>query len=591
MYEIAKYDPLLFKLPKGVVSKNNKVAFFVEYKDLNKPNIAYFMLKRDEDSDYKYLEMTKVEDVYFFEYDFVESGHYWYNFQFVFDGYCLYLNRSFDTRSYVSEYKADDYLQLVTEKEYDCTNSMQGGIIYQIFVDRFCKVGEVKNRKPLTLRDDWGGSLHKNTTDPIYINLEVFGGNFKGIVSKLDYLKNLGVTTIYLNPIQLANSNHKYNTSDYMRVDDMYGTESDFKNLVDEAKKQGMQIVIDGVYNHTGSDSIYFNKDGNFDTLGAYRSPKSRYYNWFNFIEYPDKYYSWWGIDTLPSINHECDDFQDYITGENGVIDKFMKLGVGGVRLDVVDEITDRFVKKIENRVHKYGKDKVVMGEVWENAAIKESYSTRRKYFADNELNSVMNYPIKETILEYIRTKSPVNLESTIRMLENDYPKVVRDNLMNFLTTHDTTRMFSELLKSCEDDEVTATNLYKIATALMFTLPGVPSIFYGDEYGMQDNCGSSRGCFDWDNYKNEVYAWFEKLTKIRKFAVMKDGEINVLYSKHGKFIFERFNDNERIIVMTNLEDSNLNIEFKGEFKSFLTGKKVKEINLGKNQVEIIIETK
>ena len=528
---------------------------------------------------------------YFFEYDIEESGHYWYNFQFVFDGYCLYLNRSFDTRSFIADYKGDDYLQLVTEKEYDCTNSLQGGVIYQIFVDRFCRDGEVKNRKPLTLRDDWGGSLHKNTTDPIYVNLEVFGGNFRGILSKLDYLKNLGVTTIYLNPIQLANSNHKYNTSDYMKIDDMYGTEKEFKQLIDEAEKQGIQIVIDGVYNHTGSDSIYFNKDGNFDTLGAYKSKNSRYYNWFNFIEYPDKYYSWWGIDTLPSINHECDDFQDYITGDNGVIDKFMKLGVAGVRLDVVDEITDRFVQKIAKRVHKYGKDKVVMGEVWENAAIKESYGARRKYFAENELNSVMNYPIKETVLEYVRTGSPVNLESTLRMLENDYPKVVRDNLMNFLTTHDTTRVFSELVSHCEDNEDVATDLYKIATALIFTLPGVPSIFYGDEYGMKNDSGSSRGCFDWTNYKNDIYKWFEKLTKVRKFKALKDGEMNVLYSRNGKFIFERVGEEERIVVLTNLHETNLNVKLEGDYKSFITGKKVKELNLGKNQVEILIETK
>ena len=591
MCQIARYDPLLFKLPKGVITKNNNVKFFVEYNGENEPNIAYFMIKRDEDHTYQYLQMERVEGGYYFEYDFNESGHYWYNFQFVFDGYCLYLNRSFDTRSFIADYKGDDYLQLVTEKEYECTDCLQGGIIYQIFVDRFCKEGEVKNRKPLILRDDWGGSLHKNTTDPIFVNLEVFGGNFKGIISKLDYLKNLGVTTIYLNPIQLANSNHKYNTSDYMKVDDMYGTENEFKQLVDEAKKQGIQIVIDGVYNHTGSDSIYFNKDGNFDTLGAYRSQNSRYYNWFNFIEYPDKYYSWWGIDTLPSINHECDDFQDYITGDNGVIDKFMKLGVAGVRLDVVDEITDRFVKKIANRVHKYGKNKVVMGEVWENAAIKESYGARRKYFADNELNSVMNYPIKETVLEYVRTGSPVNLESTIRMLENDYPKVVRDNLMNFLTTHDTTRVFSELLAHTEGDEKTAANLYKIATALIFTLPGVPSIFYGDEYGMENDSGSSRGCFDWKNYKNDIYKWFEKLTKVRKIKALKDGETNVLYCQYGKFIFERVGENERIVVLANLHETNLDVNLEGDFTSFITGKKLNEFKLGKNQVEILIERK
>ena len=591
MNKIAKFDPLLFKLPKGVISKNNKVNFYVEFKGETLPSVIYFMVKRDEDAVYKYIPMERVEGGYFVDYEFEEAGHYWYNFQFVVNGIYYYLNKAFNYKSYVSEQKGEDYLQLVLEKDYECTNSMQGGIIYQIFVDRFCKQGDVSCRNPLIFRDDWCGDLHKNTADPIYVNLEVFGGNFNGIISKLGYLKDLGVTTIYLNPIQLANSNHKYNTSDYMKVDDMYGTEAEFKKLIEEAQKQGMQIVIDGVYNHTGSDSIYFNKDGNFESLGAYNSENSRFFKWFDFYEYPNVYRSWWGIDTLPSINHECEDFQDYITGENGVIDKFMSLGVAGVRLDVVDEITDKFVKKIENRVHKYGKNKIVMGEVWENAAIKESYSVRRKYFVDGELNSVMNYPVKESILEYIRTKEPTNLESTLRMLENDYPKVVKDNLMNFLTTHDTTRVFSELMTVSDGNDDLAFEYYKLATTLIFTLPGVPSIFYGDEYGMKNNCGSSRGCFDWENYQNSIYDWFRKLTTIRKYSALKDGELKILYADAGKFAFERYNDQERIIVVMNLKDTKFFVRLDGDFYSFLSGKKIDNVDLGKNQFDIIIEKK
>lgn len=583
----AKFDPLLFKYPKGTVTKNTNVTFYIELTCDVQPKHVYFMLKKDGENDYQYLEMTKNER-YEFNYNFAESGHFWYNFQVVFDDFCVYLNKTFDTRSCLSNEKQEDFLQLVTEKEYECTNSMQGGIIYQIYVDRFCKLGEVKPRKPLILRDDWGGKIQKNTTDPLIINLETFGGNLKGIISKLDYLEDLGVTTIYLNPISQANSNHKYDTSNYMQIDDMFGTENDFKQLVEKAKEKGMGIVIDGVYNHTGSDSIYFNKYGNFDTLGAYKSKESKFYKWYDFDEFPDKYRSWWGIDTLPSINSNCDEFQDYIAGDGGVLEKFLKLGINGVRLDVVDEITDKFVQKIEKKVHEFGKDKVVMGEVWEDASTKESYSKRREYFSKNELNSVMNYPIKETVLQYIFGKNPDSLVSTIRMLENNYPKPVRDNLMNFLTTHDTRRVFSEIQKR---DEKQAATLYKIASALIFTLPGVPSIFYGDEYGMQDNDGSSRGCFDWENNQNEIYDWFKKLTKIRKFKVLKDGEINILYAKDGKFVFERFNDDERIIVMTNLDFSPLDIELNGEYTSFLTGERKENFKLKYNEIEILIETK
>ena len=584
----AEYDPLLFKFPKGVISKNNTVKFHVDFSGDEIPKIVYFMLKKDDENDYKYLEMTK-SNGYEFEYSFTKSGHYWYNFQFVYENFCVYLNKTYDNFSYLSNEKGEDFLQLVTEKEYTCLNSMQGGIIYQIYVDRFCKWGDVKCRKPLIMRNDWGGLIDKNTKDPLIINLEVFGGNINGIRSKLDYLKELGVTTIYLNPISQANSNHKYNTSDYMKIDDMFGTETDFKNLIEQSKQRGMGIVIDGVYNHTGSDSIYFNKNGTYDTLGAYKSKESKFYSWYDFDEYPDKYRSWWGSDTLPSINRNSKDFQNFITGDNGVLDKFLKLGIKGVRLDVVDEITDEFVKKIEMRVHKYDENNVVMGEVWEDASTKCSYSVRRKYFVENELNSVMNYPIKETVLDYIYSKDSKNLVSSLRMLENNYPKPVRDNLMNFLTTHDTKRVFSELLEHNGGDKKLAITLYKIASTLIFTLPGVPSIFYGDEYGMENNSGSSRGCFDWKNYQNEIYDWFLKLSKIRKFSVLKDGEINILYAAHGKFAFERTDEKERIIVITNLSSSNFDINLDGEFISFLTGEKVVNHTLKQNEFDILIE--
>lgn len=586
----AKFDPLLFKFPKGVITKGTSVKFHIDYTGSQKPSKVYFMIKFDGDDDYKYLEMAG-GDGYNFEYKFEKSGHFWYNFQLVFDTFCMYLNKTFDTMSSLSYEKQEDFLQLVTGKEYECKNSMQGGIIYQIFVDRFCRLGEVQQRNPLILREDWGGKIKKNSSDPLIINREVFGGNIAGIISKLDYLKDLGITTIYLNPISEANSSHKYDTSNYMKIDSMFGTEGDFVNLIEKAKERAMQIVIDGVYNHTGSDSIYFNKNGNYDTLGAYKSKESKFYNWYEFDEYPDKYKSWWGIDTLPSIRDDSEDFQDFIAGKNGVLEKFLKLGVAGVRLDVVDEITDEFVQKIEQKVHEFGENKVVMGEVWEDASTKISYSNRRKYFAQNELNSVMNYPIKETVLEYIFTRNSYALVSTLRMLENNYPKVVRDNLMNFLTTHDTKRVFSEILNANGNDEKTAIELYKIATTLIFTLPGVPSIFYGDEYGMLDNDDSSRGCFDWKNYKNDIYDWFLKLTKIRKLAVLKDGELNILYSSNGKFAFERFNTKERIVVIVNLENSVFELKLDGDFTSFLTGKKVASHKLNRNEFEILIERK
>jgi len=584
----AKYDPLLFKLPKGVITKSTNVKFDIQYSG-DEPERVYFMVKSDEDLEYQYLEMQKTQNGYSIEHFFEFSGHFWYNFQIILNGNCFYLNKTPDFRSALSSEKGEDFLQLVTSEEYKCTNSMQGGIIYQIFVDRFCKIGEVKERSPLVLRRDWGGAIKKNTDDPLKINLEVFGGNIKGITSKLDYIKELGTTKIYLSPISQANSNHKYNTADYMKIDDMFGTEEDFKELVNEAQKRDIGIVIDGVYNHTGSDSIYFDKESRFRTLGAFESRESQLYDWYEFEEFPNKYKCWWGINTLPSINRNSEDFQDFIAGDRGVLEKYLNLGISGVRLDVVDEITDKFVKKIEKKIHEFGKDKVVLGEVWEDAAIKQSYGKRRKYFANNELNSVMNYPFKESILDYIKTKNTFSLESKIRMLENNYPKVVKDNLMNFLTTHDTKRVFSELVAHFNNDEEIAKKVYKIALVLLYTLPGVPSIFYGDEYGMQDNDGSSRGCFDWKAYKNDIYEFVLKLSKIRQLSVFKDGEIKVLNTDDGQFSFERVNGKERVIVITNLSNNPLGLNFNGNYIDFFTGQKAGNQILNENEFRIIIE--
>ena len=184
-----------------------------------------------------------------------------------------------------------------------------------------------------------------------------------------------------------------------------------------------------------------------------------------------------------------------------------------------------------------------------------------------------MNYPVKESIINYLRSKEPYDLHSTLRMLLNSYPKVVLDNLMNFLTTHDTGRIFSEIKTIANGDNELALTYLKIATIIMFTLPGVPSIFYGDEYGMENNDGSSRGCYDWKNYNNDIFKWYKKLTKIRKLPVFKDGELNILFAKNGKFIFERYSKTEHIIVLTNLKESELDIKLNSSFLSLLTDKR------------------
>ena len=214
--------------------------------------------------------------------------------------------------------------------------------MYHIFVDRFNKAGKVKPRGDLILRDDWGGDLTKNTEDFLILNKECFGGNLKGIEKKLPYLKSLNVSTLYLSPIFESSSYHKYNTADYEKIDSMLGTQEDFVNLIKKAKQEDIRIVLDGVFNHTGADSKYFNKYGTYDTVGAYQSKNSPYYNWYDFKNYPEDYCCWWDFKSLPRIKDESQSFSKYIAGKGGIIEKYMKMGILGFRLDVVDELDEK---------------------------------------------------------------------------------------------------------------------------------------------------------------------------------------------------------------------------------------------------------
>lgn len=176
-------------------------------------------------------------------------------------------------------------------------------------------------------------------------------GDLKGITMKLDYLESLGVSCIYLNPISEAYSNHRYDTGDYSKVDPILGTEEDFKHLCAEAKKRGIHIINDGVFSHTGSDSVYFNRFGRYGKGGAYNDKNSPYFSWYKFNEWPNNYQSWWGFDTLPEVIEETPSFNEYINGKDGIVRKWMKCGNSGWRLDVADELPDVFIENLRKAV------------------------------------------------------------------------------------------------------------------------------------------------------------------------------------------------------------------------------------------------
>ena len=431
----------------------------------------------------------------------------------------------------------------VYSSDYQTPDFLKGGIMYQIFPDRFCKSGKVHENVPddRIIRDDWGGTpLYKPDQNGHVWNNDYFGGDLEGIKSKLPYLEELGVTCIYRNPIFESHENHRYNTADYMKVDPLLGTNDDFEDLCKEAERYGISIILDGVFSHTGADSVYFNKFGRYDSVGAYQSKESKYYDWYSFINFPDTYEAWWGIDTLPNVNENNEKYTNFICGDDGVLHYWLSKGAAGFRLDVADELPDQFLNNLRKSVKKFSQDKIVIGEVWEDASNKESYGVKRRYLLGYQLDSVMNYPFREAIISFLKGGNVKNFINSIMTIVENYPKPTVNTLMNFVSTHDIERAINRLGgENCEgkskdwqaeryltaEEYERGKNLLKAAFALIYFLPGVPSIYYGDEAGLQGYKDPfNRRCYPWGNEDKELIEYVKNLGKIRKIIPnLKEG--------------------------------------------------------------------
>ena len=542
-----------------------------------------FVLRRDG-CEAQSLHMQNISGGWELQLSFAEPGLYFYWFRLGGRRAALGEDRNAEFSDSASAY------QILVYRECFATPAwFKGGIMYQIFPDRFFKSGETLAEKGKWLHKDWHETpeFRPNEKGKI-LNNDFFGGNFRGILKKLDYLQSLHVTVIYLNPIFRAFSNHRYDTGDYMQLDPMLGSEEDFAALVSECGKRGIRLILDGVFNHTGDDSRYFNKYGTYDEIGAYQSKDSKYYSWYNFRHFPDKYDSWWGIDVLPAVNENCPSYIDFITGENGVLRRWMKYPLGGFRLDVADELPDEFVAKIRSAVKSANGDAVVIGEVWEDASNKIAYSTRRKYFQGEELDSVMNYPLKDAIINFVVSGNTSLLRRTVGMLLDHYPKCVLDSLMNILGTHDTVRVLTALggvcaynkeemavLKLSAEQRAVATERLKIAAILLYTFFGVPCIYYGDEIGMEGYSDPfCRKPFAWDLIDEDILSHYRWLGELRsRYTVFRDGDYRELYHDDNCIVFERRKGKEAVITVANLGNNKYTLRFNGVLYNQLSGER------------------
>ena len=429
------------------------------------------------------------------------------------------------------------------------------GIIYQIFVDRFFngnKFGKVLNPKKNSF-------IYGNWTDtPMYIRnsdggvtrWDFYGGNLLGVRKKLKYLKSLGVSIIYFNPIFESPSCHKYDTSDYEKIDPMFGTNEEFEELCSEAEALGIKIILDGVFSHTGSDSRYFNMYNNYKEIGAYQSLKSPYYRWYRFSDYPNLYDCWWGFGNMPNVDELNPSYLEYIiSSKNSIVKRWIRAGASGWRLDVADELPDEFIKLLKQSIREEKSDTVLIGEVWEDASNKISYSKKREYLFGYELDSITNYPLRQLIIEY--SKKQISSEYFIKryksLLEN-YPRENFFSTMNMLGTHDTERILTILEGKIEQ--------LKIAVLLQMTLPGVPLIYYGDEAGVKGGKDpDNRKPYPWGKENIEVINIYKNLCRLRANEnILKNGDIKFRNNFGNVLCFQRSNEEGVIIVIINSSD-------------------------------------
>ena len=404
-------------------------------------------------------------------------------------------------------------------------------------------------------------------------NRDFFGGNFAGIIEKLDYLQKLGVETIYFNPIFEAAENHRYGTADYSRVDPMLGTNKDFTRLCDEAHKRGMRVMLDGVFNHTGFVSRYFNGDGFYPDKGASQSEDSPYRPWFNFRKWPDDYESWWGIYSLPAVNEHNPDYRNFIFGDkDSVVRRWLRAGADGWRLDVADELPDDFVAGVHAAAREEKPDAVVIGEVWEDGSTKIAYGVRRKHIWGRHCDGLMNYPFRNAAIAFFRGGSSADFIREMETIRENYPPFAFYSAMNSLGTHDTPRILT-LLGAEENDQNQskdwkasfrmdadrleyAKERLSAAAALLFTFPGSPTVYYGDEAGLEGfEDPFNRRTYPWGKEDAQLIAWYTQLGALRKeYQSLRKGDIRYLDSKHSVLAYTRTYKDETLLCVFNAGD-------------------------------------
>ena len=573
---------LSHKDPFGTLLPNQNCTLQIHIPSTVGATAVQCLIRPDSGPDEITANMTLAErrgayDIFSGTFSLKQPGLYFYYFRIITPGNTF---RLFKTGNDTNMETGDCWQVSCIPADFTTPDWAKGATIYQVFPDRFYKDGECDltgKLEPYTVHENWDEEVDwRPTAEGKVLNNDFYGGNFKGIQDKLPYIASMGATILYLNPISKSFSSHRYDTGDYKTPDPMLGTKEDFTALCDAAHKLGIKVILDGVYSHTGSDSLYFNREGHFPSVGAYQSKESPYYSWYNFHHYPNSYQSWWNFDTLPTVQKMDPAFLEYIiTGEDSVVAHWLKLGADGFRLDVVDELPDAFTLLLKQQIRQIKPDALLIGEVWEDASNKLAYGQRRRYFVDGILDSVMNYPFRTAILKFLQGEDDGNqIKDTVMTILENYPSQVVACNMNLLGTHDTPRILTALVDPFEGSREQQANRHLspeqlklakerllMATFLQYMLPGSPSLYYGDEAGMEGHKDPfNRRPYPWYREDPQLLRHFRCLGKLRKeHGALRLGDTHFFRNWNGKLGFSRSLNGTYIRVYLNRSDTDWEI--------------------------------
>jgi glycosidase len=403
-------------------------------------------------------------------------------------------------------------------------------VFYQIFPERFYN-GDTINDPADT--QPWGAT-------PKYNNY--FGGDLKGVTDKLDYVQSLGFNAIYFNPVFESNSNHKYHTKDYFKIDPHFGDDNVFKLLIDECHKRGIKVVIDGVFNHTGIDFFAF-----ADIVKNEKN--SKFLHWYKVHSFPvqlppakPNYEAWWGMGDLPKLMADDPDVKKYLFDATR---KWTEMGIDGWRLDVPNEMSHDFWIEWRNLVKSINPNCYIVGEIWEDAS---------PWLKGDQFDAVMNYLFRDAVnLYFVFNKLNVKQFDSLLSIPRKYPKEVQFALQNLVGSHDTERFLT----------LTKGNTAKVKLVALFqmTYIGAPMVYYGDEIGMMGGRDPDcRRTMVWDtlHWNIDLRNFYKKLIDLRKQnKVFTRGSYKTILtdSKRDLFGFLREFENEKAIVILNTSNN------------------------------------